>query len=402
MEILYIGSICDKEVFAERTSKSKIKPSAAPQAFEGAILKGFRAQENVSLTVLSAESIAPYPHGNKLMLKARIDSIEGYEVNIVPAINLPLLKQLTHAKNTKKHVQKWLGKTKGTSRCVLMYGIYPLVAREVIEICHKNDCKVIPIVTDIPAAMLTYSKPQYFIKAKLGQTNKEIALKVQREFDAYIYITEQMSEIVAPGKPYHVMEILVDTDILHKDTKVTKANPPAIMYAGTLFKKYGIDHILEVFSTVKSDCQLWLFGSGDYEEEIKKAASQDSRIKFFGRVSRETIMTKEQEASLLLNIRNPEDDYTKFSFPSKMIEYMISGTPMLTTRLPGIPSEYFDKVYSVDYDFAEMSDTIDSIIQDSAEHRAEMGNKAQRFVIENKNCERQIEKLVGFIRSQIQ
>ena len=153
MEILYIGSICDNEVFAERTSKSKIKPSAAPQAFEGAILKGFRALDGVSLTVLSAESIAPYPHGNKLLLKARKDIVEGYEVNIVPAINLPLLKQLTHAKNTKRRVKKWLNKTKGTSRCVLMYGIYPLVAKEVIEICHKNDCKVVPIVTDVPAAI---------------------------------------------------------------------------------------------------------------------------------------------------------------------------------------------------------------------------------------------------------
>ena len=401
MEILYIGSICDKDVFAERASKSEIKPSAAPQAFEGAILKGFRALEGVSLTVLSAESIAPYPHGNKLFLKERKDQIEGYEVNIVPAINLPLLKQFTHAKNTKKRVKNWLKKTEGENRCVLMYGIYPLVAKVVIEICHKNGCKVIPIVTDVPATMLTYSKPQYYLKAKLGQTNKEIALEVQSQFDAFIYITKQMADIVGLGKPYQVMEVLVDTSIVSLENESKKANPPALMYAGSLFKKYGIDHILEVFSKVTADCQLWLFGSGDYEEEIKAAAAKDTRIKFFGRVDRKTIMEKEQEASLLLNIRNPQDDYTKYSFPSKMIEYLISGTPLMTTRLPGIPDEYYNYVYTVDYDFNKMAQMIDEILRDTPENRQALGVKAQEFVMEHKNCEQQVTRMVDFIKQQI-
>lgn len=112
-------------------------------------------------------------------------------------------------------------------------------------------------------------------------------------------------------------------------------------------------------------------------------------------------MEKEQEASLLLNIRNPEDDYTKYSFPSKMIEYMISGTPMLTTRLPGIPEEYFDKVYPVEYDFDKMAQVIDFIMQDTPEARREMGRKAQKFVIENKNCEHQVSAMLDFIRQQL-
>lgn len=111
-------------------------------------------------------------------------------------------------------------------------------------------------------------------------------------------------------------------------------------------------------------------------------------------------MEKEQDASLLLNIRNPEDDYTKYSFPSKMIEYMISGTPMLTTKLPGIPDEYYDYVYTVDYDFDRMAQMIDDILNNSPEKRQELGKKAQNFVIKNKNCECQIKKMVDFLRKQ--
>lgn len=401
MEILYIGSICDAKVFADRVENSQIKPSSAPQSFEGAILKGFHNQTGVNLTAMSAESIAPYPHGSELLLKHRKDVVEGYNISIIPAINLPVLKQFSHAFNAKRMVKKWLKETEGKQRCVLMYGIYPAMAKAVLAESHKHNCKVAAIVTDVPAAMMTYSKPQYYLKAKLGQKNKEMALKVQSQFDAFVYITRQMANIVGPGKPYHVMEILVDTSIVSLDNKLNKANPPALMYAGTLFKKYGIDHILEVFGKVTVDCQLWLFGSGDYEEEIKAAAAKDSRIKFFGRVDRETIMKKEQEASLLLNLRNPEDDYTRYSFPSKMIEYMISGTPMLTTRLPGIPDEYYNYVYTVDYVSDRMAQVIDDILQYSPEQRQELGKKAQDFVIKSKNCDCQIENMVDFLRKQI-
>ena len=156
-----------------------------------------------------------------------------------------------------------------------------------------------------------------------------------------------------------------------------------------------------MFGKVTVDCQLWLFGSGDYEEDIKAAAAKDSRIKFFGRVDRETIMKKEQEASLLLNLRNPEDDYTKYSFPSKMIEYMISGTPMLTTRLPGIPDEYNNYLYTVDYDFNRMAQMIDAILRDTPENRQSLGKKAQDFVMQHKNCEHQVSRMIDFIKQQI-
>ena len=55
-----------------------------------------------------------------------------------------------------------------------------------------------------------------------------------------------------------------------------------------------------------------------------------------------------KEAKLLINLRNPEDKYTKYSFPSKTFEYMVSGTPFFTTKLEGIPSEYYNYLYCID------------------------------------------------------
>jgi len=43
----------------------------------------------------------------------------------------------------------------------------------------------------------------------------------------------------------------------------------------------------------------------------------------------------------------------RYSFPSKLIEYMASATPVLTTRLPGIPPEYEPYVYWIEDDSVE-------------------------------------------------
>ena len=40
-------------------------------------------------------------------------------------------------------------------------------------------------------------------------------------------------------------------------------------------------------------------------------------------------------------------EFTKYSFPSKNMEYMVSGTPILTSKLPGMPKEYYDYVYLI-------------------------------------------------------
>ena len=403
MKLFYIGSICAAKVFEKTVAGSRIAPSGAPQAFEGALLKGFAAIEDVELEAMSTESIAPFPYGNRHLLKPREDVVAGgVKVAIASAVNLPVLKQMGHARSVGRKLRKWLKANAAEQKAVLLYGVYPTVAKRVDKLCKKYDCKSIVVVTDVPETMLTYSKPKYAIKRWLGQYNKNMALKVQSLFDGYVYITRQMEKLVAPGKPYQITEILVDPDIIDESSDVTKSERRVLMYAGTLYKKYGIDKILQVWENLKVDTDLWICGSGDYEEEIKRKAAEDNRIKFFGRLSREEVLRLEQQATLLLNIRNPEDDYTLYSFPSKMIEYMLTATPMYTTKLPGIPLEYYDYIYLAEnYTIESMAGDIDRIMSQSQEKLDAFGQKASKFARENKNCYVQTQKIISFIKTLI-
>lgn len=401
MKLFYFGSVCADEVFNATVEKSKVKPSASAQNFENALIKGF-LENNVEVTVVSAESIATYPKGNRLILKKRKDILNaGCASDILPAINLPLFKQNGHAKGAEKHLIKWLKTNAGESeKCVLVYGIYPAVVKSLQTICARYHCKIFAVITDVPSTMFTYTQNKSILKRIFSGSYRKTAIELQDKFDGYIYLTEAMSEEVAPGSPYTVVETIADTSIFDTVGTPEKSEPPAIMYAGALYKKYGVDLILDSFERVEADCELWLFGSGDYEEEIKKRAQRNTRIRFFGRVSRQEVLRYEKEASLLLNIRNDEDIYTKYSFPSKMVEYLLSGTPLLTTKLSGIPDEYYDYCYTTTTrDAQKIADQIDEILHD--EGIAALGDKAKRYVKERKNSSAQAAHIAHFLKEHI-
>ena len=67
---------------------------------------------------------------------------------------------------------------------------------------------------------------------------------------------------------------------------------------------------------------------------------KDSRIHYYGVVSAEKANEILQQADVLVNPRQNDDEYTKYSFPSKNIEYLMTGNAVVAYMLDGIPEEY--------------------------------------------------------------
>ncbi len=402
MKIFYFGSVCSQDVFNETVQKSKVKPSSSAQNFESALIKGFSENCKAEVTVATAESIAMFPGGNRFYLKKRKDFLTDKCIaNIIPAFNLPLIKQMNHADGATRLLKRWLKEnTKESKKCVLVYGIYPAVVKKLQKECKKSGCKIFALVPDVPSVMFTYTRNSNIFKKMFSGLYREMAVSLQDKFDGYIYLTEDMKDEVAPEKPYIVVETIVDIELFANVPDVEKSKPPALMYAGALYQKYGVDIIVDAFERVKRDCELWLMGSGDYEEEIVRRMQCNAKIKYYGRVPREEVLRREKEASLLLNIRNACDDYTKYSFPSKMIEYMLSGTPLLTTKLSGVPDEYDSYCFTIRSREPQLiAETIEKILCD--ENAQNMGKKAKAFVVEQKNSTVQVARILQFLWQQV-
>ena len=107
-------------------------------------------------------------------------------------------------------------------------------------------------------------------------------------------------------------------------------------------------------------------------------------------------------ADMLFNILpmlSAKEEFCKYSFPSKTIEYMASGTPVLMTRLPGVPSEYFDYVYTIEDETSEgICKTLTTILSKEKQELKEFGVRAKEFVKEKKSQEKQSERVYKFIQ----
>lgn len=403
MKIFYCGSVCGGDVFNKTVAESKIKPSASAQNFETALIKGFSACDGVEVTVASAESIAAFPNGNRLFLKKRKDRLTSdITADIVPAINLPYIKNVCHANGTAALFRRWLKTCKADEhKCAFLYGLYPGVAKKMLKECRKSGCSIFAVITDVPATMFTYTKSKNILKRLFSGSYRNRAVGLQDKFDGYVFLTKQMSKAVAPEKPFVVVEAIADSTLFDSLPDVKKAEPRTVMYAGALYRKYGVDMIVSAFEKTENDCELQLFGSGDMESELAEKSKENPRIRYFGRVSRDEILKREREATLLLNFRNGEDEYTKYSFPSKMTEYMLSGTPLFTSRLDGIPEEYYAYVYSTSAKDAEqLAREMGEILSDG-EALSEMGRRAREFVMNKKNEKCQAGKIVDFLRETV-
>ena len=134
-------------------------------------------------------------------------------------------------------------------------------------------------------------------------------------------------------------------------------------------------------------------------KELLQIAAEDDRIFYGGMLLNTEIVDKEQEATLLVNPRPTEEEYVKYSFPSKTMEYMASGTPVLTTVLPGMPKEYHPYVFLLEEETADgIAKMLKEVLSQSDEALFQKGRDARRFVLEQKNNVIQAGQILEMLR----
>lgn len=112
------------------------------------------------------------------------------------------------------------------------------------------------------------------------------------------------------------------------------------MYSGLLSQVTGVDQLLQAFSLLESDhTELILTGKGPLLDEVIAATKKDSRIQYLGSLSYEDYLATIGEADLLINPRNMALPENQNNFPSKIMDYLVSGKPILSTAFAG--NEYF-------------------------------------------------------------
>lgn len=402
MKILLLGSLISQEAMEEFNRNSREKASVAPVNYETMLAKGL-SENGAQVEALSVPAVAAFPNSIYKRIEHKEETVlPGVLAKWIPFCNIQILKQMTIRRNTYRYLKQWLEKNKEEpNKAVLMYSIYPPYTVPAQKLCKKYGCHLSTVITDLPEYMYSWKKSKGLRGIYASRMKKQM-LDLQTKCDSYILFTEKMAaRMGVQDKPYLVSEGFSDASIYALLPSVEKYPKKTIVYGGNLSKLYGIRSLVDGFLLTKGDYELHLYGAGADVAYIEECAQKDPRIRFFGRVPRNEILLALKKAHLLVVNKPTSDDYSNYSFSSKILEYMVSGTPVLTTKVGGMPEEYYDNFCFIDEETPEgIARTIDTALQND-EHLVQLGSKARSFADQEKNYLVMTRKILDFLMNKV-
>lgn len=387
MQFIYAASTCSDKVYKELFSNTKLKPASAIQKYHRLLIEGLAAHAQVD--------VVANPPVHKGILERPWTTLPKEQIgnacyHHLPAIRNSLVKRVYI---TMAAFWKTLTLLRKDS-AVILDCLNRTVSLACLLAARIRGCRCVAIVTDLPDILLE------------SALAKKLSYFVIRHCTDYVLLTEAMNEVVNPkGKPYIILE--GHSDIHMREHTVSLENkefPRICLYAGTIGKQYGLDKLVEGFRKANiPDTRLELYGTCDNEEEFLESIRGDERIFYGGVRLNSEIVEREKAATLLVNPWLTQDEKIKYfltySFPSKNMEYMASGTPMLTTVIPGMPEEYHPYVYLLRDESEEgFAAALKDIFTRSDEELMEKGLAAKEFVLNHKNNVIQAKKIVDMLK----
>ena len=381
--MIILGPLFPEEREQEIISASKRGVSNAANNFQWNLIKGIHANTDEPLIVINALPVGTWPKNFKIF---RLKDTDW------SCWNIPLVKQFIRMRK----VRAWLKKYPYESELLIFTAYLPFLWA-VNKL--KPEYRVTAVITDIPEFYDMHQVSAF--RRLLRRIHCKVVYHFMVRVDRFILLTKQMTVPLHVGnRPYLVMEGMCGD--VADEPPVSKPQPFSMLYTGRLNRRYGLELLLQAMKELHDpDIELWLCGSGEMEEEIRAYAAQDPRIRFFGFLPHVEAVQLQKKATVLVNPRTNQGEYTKYSFPSKTMEYMASGRPVMMFRLDGIPGEYDPFLtYIPEESAASVRDTVESLRKLSPSELDEMGARGREFVLKNKNRNVQMRRVLDFIHKE--
>lgn len=395
MNVIYIGSFYPENRINEIRLNSKNGLDNASNVFQKALLQGLDSYFD-DLKVITVPTIKSFPFNyKKIRIKSSIFSHKKKSIDFcVGYFNMPIIKFFSKYYNLYIKIKELLKST--DENIIIIYSIHSPFLRAVYEILkinkHVKTCLIVP---DLPQFMSESKNSIYLL---LKRIDLFFINKYLKKIDSFTVLTEYMLEkLPIKQNLWTLIEgIYAGANIKCQE----KAENIIITYTGNLDFRFGIENLLTAFSTINnSNFRLWICGAGNTKNKIIEMVNDDPRIVFWGELTFEEVQELQTKSTLLINPRTSDGEYTKYSFPSKTMEYLASKTPCIMHRLPGIPNEYYNYIYVAEKEDANgLKDMILQISMKDKDELKQFGERAAEFIYKNKNPFIQVEKIYNMIQ----
>lgn len=379
----------------------------AANAFQWKLIEGLESCLENPIHLIDRLFVGAFPGGyKKAWIKRGVFShTQGACDDLVGFCNVQFLRQLTYDTSCIGYLNRWAERNRDKRRVLFVYSSdFSSVAVKFKK--RHPDVHVCLILPDLP--MFICAGKQSFAHRLFYRTRIEATFDAAQELDSFVLLTAHMKDALGIGENgnYVVVEGIADGLAQKKLSKMSSLDgypelcgKRIVAYTGTLNVEYGIANLVEAFRKVSQpETRLLICGAGSGKSYVEDASYEDPRIIYLGRISPEEARCIQSKATLLINPRQNVGEYTKYSFPSKTMEYLASGTPVVCYKLDGIPDEYDPYLTYVKGDSVhDLAEAIDRSLSKEACILEQQGKDGRNFVLNKKNPLSQGKRILSMV-----
>lgn len=366
------------------------------EALLSALIKGFEA----NVEVLSVAPLLDFPRSKFLVAPgARWVIADTIQSTMIPYINVMGLKHATRFIGTYCHTLAWAIKHRSSNRVIVMHGVQSCKIWGVLFACVLLHSLTISFLTDDLGIPLKWEGVFARVIRKIDVFLMKAGL---RRVTGVIAMSPQLAAKLAPDRPSLIVPAI-------HNPSVTPAQVPnkrdgktfTIGYFGGLHRAYGVSLLLSAFEMANRDDWCWVIsGRGDLEDQLKDLAARDPRVKYLGFVASNEFSKVYENIDVLVNPKPVSTPLAFMAFPSKLVEYLGTGKPVITTNLPTLDKDFREHLIVMQADSPkELIRCLEQVASWREEQYETWGMKTRAFVENNLSPLVQGKKIRHFVDS---
>jgi glycosyltransferase involved in cell wall biosynthesis len=349
----------------------------------------FTRSLNAVFTNISLASTIPiqsYPIGKKIFFSTSNFTVTPFQGIILGFINIHIFKHISRFLMCCFYLPLLIYRKK--IKWIFIHGIHsPFVCFGLIM--RLFGIKVVLVLTD-PAGKIIATDGKG--TALLKKIDAIFLSQMITRCNGVIALSETLASRLAPNVPALIFPGILDSSIFKSlDSSVTHElySPNrsfTIVYAGGLNAAYGVKQLVDAVIKLADthNIVLKLYGTGDQIEYLSEMQKSSNAIRYEGFIDPTLLYPILCHADLLINPRPAHHEFSKMSFPSKLIEYLSTGRPVLTTRITSIPEKMNEYLYFIENDSVDgIYRAIDECIRIPIADRTMNSKNQKKYLFDN-------------------
>lgn len=401
MHILYFGKVSLDESEDITTNPTLLSP--AGQNFQSNILHELRLA-GCRVTLISLQISPKLPKGSILVRGSKLAS-QGILDFKAPFLNLKILRVVSGTLSSLLVAFKVIRKN-GSPDFLMFYNLSPQ---------YSLPPMIISAITGIPSVGIfaDYRPPADWPRAEKNLKNllmDKVKRQIMRRVDTAIALSSTFRELtrvptlIVEGGIFDRMEsnALEKKQYMEKRPEQEQDNI-YIAYTGRLDKWRGIELLLDAIELMSHPkVKLLVTGHGPLYGKVEKRAMDSTRIEFLGFVSKTQYRQVLSQATICVVPQRTAYEFSRFCFPSKLLEYMASGKLVVTTDIGDVKKLYGEHIFVLeksDETPEGLAQLLDYILLTDNVNLIQRAKDTQSYVIREKNWKRQTTRIINFLVS---